>query len=161
MEYETLYHIDAYQIQEYQQNRYPLLFVDQIERAVPGAEAEGYKNFTYNEWYFPAHFEDEPNVPGFIQIETLTQVFLMTFLTIPEYRGMKTGFVEVRSAKFKKKIVPGMRLEIKAKLDHFRRGIARGRSVGFIDGEVACEAELVITIPDILNQYKPIQTASD
>lgn len=74
---------------KYQQNRYPCFFVDKIVEAVPGEYAKGYKNFTYNEWFFPAHFEDEPNVPGFVQIETLTQVFLMTFLTFPENKGKK------------------------------------------------------------------------
>ena len=106
--------IDAFAIQEYQQNRYPLLFVDKITEAVPGVSAKGFKNFTYNEWFFPAHFEDEPNVPGFVQIETLTQVFLMTFLTLPEHKGKKTGFVAVKNARFRKKIVPGDRLDMEA-----------------------------------------------
>jgi len=42
-EMEKLTHIDAYEIQKYQQNRYPLLFVDEIEEAVPGESAKGYK----------------------------------------------------------------------------------------------------------------------
>ena len=84
---EKLTDLDAYAIQQYQQNRYPLLFVDWITEAVPGVSAKGYKNFTYNEWFFPAHFADEPNVPGFVQVECLTQVFLMSFLTIPAYKG--------------------------------------------------------------------------
>ena len=51
-----LKNIDAYEIQTYQQNRYPLLFVDMITDAVPGKYAKGYKNFSYNEWFFPVHF---------------------------------------------------------------------------------------------------------
>ena len=66
-------------IQECQQNRYPQLFIDSITDVVPGKSAKGFKNFTYNEWFFPAHFEGDPNVPGFVQIESLVQVFLMTF----------------------------------------------------------------------------------
>jgi 3-hydroxyacyl-[acyl-carrier-protein] dehydratase len=62
------------EIQKYQQNRYPCFFVDCIEEAIPGKSARGFKNFSYNEWFFPAHFEDEPNVPGFVQIETGTGV---------------------------------------------------------------------------------------
>ncbi len=152
---EKLTHIDAYAIQQYQQNRYPLLFVDEIEEAVPGQSARGYKNFTYNEWFFPAHFEDEPNVPGFVQIEALTQVFLMTFLTIPEYKGKKTGFIEVKS-RFRKKIVPGNRLDVEAELHRFRRGLAQGISKGYVKGELACQAELQIAIPDVMLQYRPV-----
>ena len=155
MEYKKVVNIDAFEIQQYQQNRYPLLFIDFVEVAIPGKSAKGHKNFSFNEWYFPAHFADEPNVPGFIQIEALTQMFLMTFLTIPENKGKKTGFVSIEDAKFKKKIIPGERLDIVSELSFYRRGLAKGRSTGFINGELACSIELTITIPDILNQFKP------
>ncbi len=147
--------LDAYQIQKYQWNRYPLLFVDKITEAVPGKYAKGYKNFTFNEWFFPAHFEDEPNVPGFVQIETLTQVFLMSFLTLPEYKGKKTGFVSVKNARFRKKIVPGDRLNVEATLDYFHRGLAKGKAVGYVCDEIACNMELEIAIPDVMNQFLP------
>jgi 3-hydroxyacyl-[acyl-carrier-protein] dehydratase len=150
-----LKNLDAYEIQQYQQNRYPCFFVDMIEEAIPGKSAKGYKNFTYNEWFFPAHFEDEPNVPGFVQIETLTQVFLMTFLTIPENKGKKTGFVSVKNANFKKKIIPGDRLDIIATLDSYRRGLAQGKAIGYVNGEIACTIELIITIPDIMREFRP------
>ena len=87
-----------------QQNRHPLLFVDKIVKAVPGKSAEGIKCFSYNEWFFPAHFEDEPNVPGFIQVECLVQVFIMTFLCMEEHRGRKTNFLSINNVKFKRMI---------------------------------------------------------
>lgn len=155
MSEKELVNLDAYEIQKYQQNRYPLLFIDYVEKAAPGKYAKGYKCFSYNEWYFPAHFPDEPNVPGFVQIEALTQMFLMTFLTIPGMEGKKTGFISVNEAKFKKKIIPGMKLEIEANLQSFKRGIAKGTSCGYVDGEPVCSAELVIAVPDVLEQYKP------
>lgn len=157
MEEEILKNLDAYAIQQYQQNRYPCLFIDFIEEAVPGKSAKGYKNFSFNEWFFPAHFPDEPNVPGFIQIEALTQLFLMTFLTLPGNKGKKTGFVSIENARFKKKIIPGNRLDIQAELKSYSRGLAKGASIGYINGEVACSAELVIAIPDILNQFRPVR----
>ncbi|MEE3003377.1 MAG: 3-hydroxyacyl-ACP dehydratase FabZ family protein [Pseudomonadota bacterium] len=147
--------LDAHAIQQYQQNRFPCLFVDFIEEAVPGKSAKGYKNFTFNEWYFPAHFEDEPVVPGFIQIEALTQVFLMTFLTFPEAKGKKTGFVSVKNANFKKKIIPGMRLDMIANLESYRRGLAKGNVTGKVCGEIACTIELVVTVPEIMIGFTP------
>ena len=157
MENAIIRNLDAYAIQQYQQNRYPLLFIDFVEEAIPGKSAKGHKNFSFNEWYFPAHFADEPNVPGFVQIEALTQLFLMTFLTLPGNKGKKTGFVSLENARFKKKIIPGDRLDIQAELKFYRRGLAKGNSVGYINGEVACSAELVIAIPDILNEFKPLR----
>ena len=157
MEEEILKNLDAYAIQQYQQNRYPCLFIDFIEEAVPGKSAKGYKNFSFNEWFFPAHFPDEPNVPGFIQVEALTQLFLMTFLTLPGNKGKKTGFVSIENARFKKKIIPGQKLEIRAELKSYSRGLAKGTSVGYVNGELACSAELIIAIPDILNQFRPVR----
>lgn len=155
MEEIVLKNLDAYQIQQYQQNRYPCFFLDVVEEAVPGKYAKGYKNWSYNEWFFPCHFADEPNVPGFIQVETLTQMFLMTFLTFPENKGKKTSFVQITNAKFRKKIVPGMRLDIVAELKSYRRGLAIGKSTGYIDGEEACSLELTVAIPDVMTQFRP------
>ena len=123
---EILKNLGPVEIQKYQQNRYPCFFIDMIEEAIPGKSAKGYKNFTYNEWFFPAHFEDEPNVPGFIQIETMAQVFLMTFLTLPGNKGKKAAAVTSK-AKFKQKIEPGHRLDIEAVLNSYTRGLAIGK----------------------------------
>ena len=76
-------------------------------------------------------------------------------LTIPEYKGKKTGFIEVKS-RFRKKIVPGDRLDVEAELHRFRRGLAQGISKGYVKGELACQAELQIAIPDVMLQYRPV-----
>lgn len=150
-----LQNLDATAIMQYQQNRYPLLFIDFVSEAIPGHSAKGRKNFTFNEWFFPAHFADEPSVPGFVQIESLTQMFLMTFLTLPGNKGKKTGFVSIENAHFKKKIVPGDRLDIEATLKSYRRGLAKGSAKGFVNGALACSADLVIVIPDVLEEFRP------
>jgi 3-hydroxyacyl-[acyl-carrier-protein] dehydratase len=143
------------EIMNYQQNRYPLLFVDEIIEVVPGKFARGKKAFSYNEWYFPAHFEGDPNVPGFVQIESLVQVFLMTFLTLDGYAGQKTSFVSLDNAKFKRKIIPGETLNIYAELENFKRGIAKGFAESDVNGEPAISASFTIAIPEILGRYSP------
>ena len=84
----------------------------------------------------------------------LVQVFLMTFLTIPENKGKKTAALNY-NVKYKKKLVPGMRVDIEANLKSYRRGLAIGSAVGYVDGEEAVSAEFLIGIPDVLNQFKP------
>jgi len=143
------------QIKEFQQNRHPLLFVDQITALEPGVSAKGLKTFSYNEWFFPAHFEDDPNVPGFIQVETLVQVFIMTFLTLDEWKGEKTNFIRIEEAVFKRKIIPGETLIVDARLNSFRRGIAQGESLGYVNGELTCSAKFLVAIPTYLNKFKP------
>jgi len=142
-------------IKKCQQNRYPLLFIDKIFDVVPGVSAKGVKCFSYNEWFFPAHFEDEPSVPGFVQVETLVQTFIMTFLSLDEHRGKKTNFISINNVKFRRMIVPGDQLIIHAKLDSFRRGIAKGYAESYVSGEMACRADFIVSLPDILSSFKP------
>ena len=142
-------------IKECQRNRHPLLFVDRIFDVIPGEKASGVKCFTYNEWFFPAHFDDEPNVLGFIQVETLVQTFIMSFLSKDELRGKKTNFLGINNVKFKRKIVPGETMTIHATLESFRRGIASGRAVSFVGDDPACSADFVVAVPDVLDQFKP------
>ena len=156
MDDNAITNLSPIEIQQYQQNRYPCFFLDFVEVVVPGKHARGHKNFTYNEWFFPAHFVDEPNVPGFVMVEALTQLFLMTFLTLPGNKGKKTGFVSIDKANFKRAVVPGDRLDIRAELISFRRGLARGTSSGYVAGNLACTVDLLIAVPDVLNSYKPV-----
>lgn len=143
------------EIKSCQQNRFPLLLVDKIFDIVPGRSAKGLKCFSYNEWFFPAHFEDEPSVPGFVQIETLVQTFIMTFLTLDEHKGKKTNFISIDNVKFRRMIVPGDQLIIHANLDSFRRGIAKGSAESFVDGAMACRADFIVSLPDVLSSFKP------
>ncbi len=142
-------------IQKYQKNRYPFLMVDYVSEVIPGEYAKGYKNFTYNEWFFPIHFDDDPVVPASIQIEMMAQMFLMTFQTLPGYENLKTSLVSVEKAYFKRKIVPGERVDIEAYLDNFRHGIAKGHVKACVGEVVTCGAHYVITLPNTVKNLLP------
>lgn len=142
------------EIQKYQANRYPWFFLDIIEEVVPGISAKGYKNFTYNEWFFPPHFEDNPIVPGFVLTESLVQMFIMTFLTLENNKGAIATDLS-SSSRFLLEVKPGDKLDIEAKLDSYKRGLAKGSSVGYIKGKIALKAEYIVSIPSIMNQFRP------
>ena len=150
-----LLEFDINGIKECQCNRHPLLFVDRVYDVAPEESAKGLKCFSYNEWFFPAHFKDDPNVPGFVQIETLVQTFIMTFLCKENLRGSKTNFLKVDNVTFKRKVIPGDTMIIHATLDSFRRGIASGSAKSYVGNELACSAKFVVAVPDILDNYKP------
>lgn len=152
---ETTLSFDINGIKACQRNRHPLLFIDRIYDVIPGEKASGVKCFTYNEWFFPAHFDDEPNVPGFIQVEALVQTFIMCFLSKEELRGKKTNFISMNNVKFKRKIIPGETLTIHATLQSFRRGLAMGSATSFVSDMPACSADFVVAVPDLLDQFKP------
>ena len=153
--FDPIYNIGAYDIQQYQQNRYPMFWLDVVEEVRPGEYARAKKNFTYNEWYFPVHFADEPNVPGFVQIEMLAQTFIMTFLSMPEHKGKKTAFLNLDNMRMRRKIVPGDTMIIEATLKKFSRGVAAGYVEGRVNGEFALSADIKIGLPDIMREYIP------
>ena len=55
----------------------------------------------------------------------------------------------------KKEVFPGERFEIKTQVTSWKRGICKGNGQGYTNGEIACEAEMVITIPEILESFLP------
>lgn len=147
--------LDINKSMEYHNCKYPVLMIDYIEEVLPGKYAKGYKNFSYNEWFFPGHFEDDPNVPSSIMLEALSQTMLMTFLTLPEYKKMHTACLKIDKVEFKRKIIPGERMDTSAELKTARGGVFSGIVEGYVKEELACKADYVIGIPDIIAKFVP------
>lgn len=146
--------LNCVELQQYQQNRYPYLMIDHVDEVIPGESANGFKNLTMNEWYFPAHFPGEPNMPGALQLEALAQMLTIAITTLPGMKGKTTRFISA-SLKFKKEIIPGDQLVLKTKVKSWKRGVLIGTGVGYIKDEVAVEADMIITVPDIFQQFVP------
>ena len=146
--------LNCLELQEYQPNRYPFLMIDHVDEVLPGKYARGYKNLTLNEWYFPVHFPDGPNMPGALQLEALAQMLTVAITTLPGLKGKVTHALQ-HTVRFKKEILPGKKFVIETEVLSWSRGICKGRGVATVDGEVACEADMLITIPEILEQFLP------
>jgi len=146
--------LNSLELLDYQPNRYPFLMIDCVTKVIPGKVANGYKNFTNNEWFFLIHFSGHPNVPGVIQLEALAQMLTVAITTLPGNKGRVTHAIS-HTVKFKREIVPGEKLEIETKVLSWKRGLCKGIGKGIVAGELACEAEMMITIPEILDQYIP------
>lgn len=151
---EAGFSLDCIELQRYQPNRYPFLLIDHVDRVVPGKLAKGYKNLTNNEWYFPQHFHGRPNMPGALQLEALAQMLTVAITTLPGLEG-KADRALSHVVRFRKEVVPGDKFVIETEVVSWKRGICRGRGVGYTNGEVACEADMTITIPEVLEQYLP------
>ena len=137
-------------ILEYQQNRYPMLFIDGITDCVPGKFAEGYKLFSYNEWYFHGFDTTSPKVWNVVQIEAMSQMFLMTFFLDGKMNGKIAVSNKFDNVQFLRRIEPGDRLDLYAELLSFSRGIARGKVKGFVDGLLACSMDCIIVVPEMM-----------
>jgi 3-hydroxyacyl-[acyl-carrier-protein] dehydratase len=146
--------LNCVQLLDYQPNRYPFLMIDHVEEVIPGKTAKGYKNLTNNEWYFPIHFPGGPNMPGALQLEALAQMLTVAITTLPGLKGKVTHALQ-HLVRFRKEVLPGEKLIIETQVLSWKRGICKGRGVAYTNSEVACEAEMLITIPEILEKYLP------
>lgn len=151
---EEVLSFDGFELQKYEPNRYPFLYIDRVTECVPGKYAKGYKNLTNNEWFFPKHYVDNPLMPAAIQTEALSQMMTIAFTTLPEVTDINVKGAEWK-AKFHREIHPGDRLDMDAVVKRLNRGVGTGCVKGYVDGELACEVEVTMVIPCIFNQYKP------
>lgn len=147
--------LNHFEIERIMKNRSPWLYLDMAVDVKPMESATSIKNFTYNEWFFPVHFPEDPNVPGFIQLETCLQAFFVTFLSNPELSGMETADALVNNVKFQRKVTPGECFVAKAQLKRYSRGIAIGSVQSFVNEEPACSLDVTVAIPSVLESFKP------
>ena len=132
--------LNSIELLEFQQNRYPYLYIDYVAEVIPGKSAKGHKNFTNNEWFFPVHFVGAPNVPGAIQMEALAQMLTVAITT---QDGLKGGVTHALShtVRYRKEVLPGDKFVIETEVLSWKRGICKGKGYGITNGEIACEAE--------------------
>jgi beta-hydroxyacyl-ACP dehydratase FabZ len=141
--------LDSVAIQKILPHRHPFLLVDRIIEFEPRTRIVGIKQVTVNEPFFEGHFPGVPVMPGVLQIEALAQVGAILALREFEEPNSKIPFFTgIESARFRRPVVPGdtLRLEVTA----LRVGpkIQRMRGVATVDGQVACETEILSVIID-------------
>ena len=154
-----MFSLNYKELLEYQQNRYPYLMIDYVDEVIPGVSAKGFKNLSNNEWFFPSHFPDAPNMPGALQLESLAQMLTIAITTLPGNKGKTTRFIS-SNLKFFKEIVPGDKMIIDTQVTFWKRGLFKGIGKAYTNDTIACEAEMVICIPDIFEKYLPKKVIS-
>ena len=141
------------EILEYQRNKDPYLMIDEVTEIVPGEYAIGYKDWKIDDWIFKVHWENDPNLPGMLQIESLVQLSALSILTLPNNKGKIVYLASADKLIFKKKIIPGNRLYLKTKLNSWNRGIGKCSGVGTVNDELACKAEFTLVLPEMIKNY--------
>ena len=146
--------LDLNGLHEYQQNRYPYLFIDIAEEVIPGKSAKGYKNLNDDDWWFEVHFPGDPNMPGALQIEPMVQLGALMVTTLPGNKGKVVYLISANNLKLMKKILPGDRLDIETELLSWKRGMGKCSGTGYVNGEKVCSIDFSIVMPHILEGYK-------
>lgn len=133
-------------IQKIIPHRYPFLLIDAVEEIEPGVSAIGYKNVTFNEYFFQGHFPEEPVMPGVLIIESMAQLGAVAILSTDKYKGKIAYFGGINKARFRKKVVPGDTLKLQIEIIKMKGPVGIGKAVATVKNEIVCEAELMFAI---------------
>jgi|SRR5690625_443980 len=134
------------QIKDIIPHRYPFLLVDKISDIETGKRVVGLKNVTINEPFFQGHFPEYAVMPGVLIVEALAQVGAIAVLGMEENEG-KLGFLAgIDKCRFKRQVRPGDQLKLEVEIIRMRGPIGKGKGIATVDGEVACEAEIMFAI---------------
>ena len=134
------------EIRRFLPHRYPLLLVDRVLECVPGESITAIKNVSVNEPHFTGHFPQQAIMPGVLIIEALAQVTgLLGFRTMSEDPSDDILYmlVGVDGVRFKRQVVPGDQLILKAKIERRSKVIWKFSCEATVNGELCTAANLL------------------
>ncbi len=134
------------EIRRFLPHRYPFLLIDRVLECVPGENLTAIKNVSVNEPFFTGHFPETPIMPGVLIIEALAQATgLLGFRTMSEEPSADLLYmlVGVDDIRFKRQVVPGDQLTLKAKLERRSKVIWKFSCEASVDGHVVTAANLL------------------
>ena len=140
------------EIKRYLPHRYPFLLVDRVIELTPGVHIKAIKNVSINEPFFQGHFPHYAVMPGVLIIEALAQTAALLSLKSTDQKADEKSVVYlagIDGARFKRPVVPGDTLTMTAKILLEKRGLVKFSVQAFVEGKLACEAELLCTMRTI------------
>lgn len=128
-------------------HRYPFLLVDRVLECEHGKTIRALKNVSINEPFFNGHFPQRPVMPGVLILEALAQAAgILAFVTagiVPD-EDSRFFFVGIDKARFRRPVMAGDQLILKAKFTRSMRGIWCFTTSAEVDGEEVCSAEMMV-----------------
>jgi 3-hydroxyacyl-[acyl-carrier-protein] dehydratase len=142
--------MDILEIQKLLPHRYPFLLVDRVTEVVPEVRLTAWKNVTINEPFFNGHFPGEPVMPGVLILEALAQASaILAYKSEGFDPSVKLSILMgIDGARFRKRVVPGDRLELVVEVIKHKGAIWKQRGTARVDGQKVAEAEFLATVVD-------------
>jgi 3-hydroxyacyl-[acyl-carrier-protein] dehydratase len=140
-------------------HRSPFLFLDEVTR-LDDDGARGTWRPDSSEPFWAGHFPGRPTLPGVLMVEALAQLGAYAVLaepvadldgSIPGAAGIATKlplFGGIDRARFRRSVAPGETLELEVTLGRRSARAGRGSGRASVDGETACEADLLFVLVD-------------
>ncbi len=129
-------------------HRPPFLFVDEIVEVVPGQSARGRWTLSGDEWFFTGHFPGRPTLPGVLMCESIAQVGAYAVLVNSASSDRLPLFGGLDKARFRRQVVPGDVLDIVVELGRMSSRAGKGSGKALVNGDVACECDLMFVLVD-------------
>ena len=127
-------------------HRYPMLLIDRVSAIELGSHICAYKNITFNEPCFTGHFPGKPIFPGVLILEAMAQAAgVLGFKTAGNTDDLYL-YAGVDSARFKRPVTPGDRLDLEVKFLKERRGIWKFTGVASVDSHEVCKATFLCAL---------------
>lgn len=134
------------EIKKFLPHRYPFLLVDRVLECTPGETLTAIKNVSVNEPFFIGHFPQIAIMPGVLIIEALAQATgILGFRTMSEKPrdDLLYMLVGVDDVRFKRQVIPGDQLTLKAQLEKRSRMIWKFTCEASVDGELVTTANML------------------
>ena len=123
------------------------MLVDGVEPRSGADRLSAFKLVSAGEEFFQGHFPGVPLMPGVLMLEALTQASTLMLLTRPGTSPVATVTLRgVGDVKFRRHVVPGDRLHLDVEVARERGPIVRIHASANVDGVLAMEAVLVMTV---------------
>jgi len=131
-------------------HRYPFLLLDRVLE-MDKQSIRAIKNVTINEPFFVGHFPGRPVMPGVMIVEAMAQAggfLVLSRVEEADRQGKLIFFTGIDRCRFRRPVVPGDQLVLEVEVVNIRSTFAKIRGRALVDGDVACEADLMSALAE-------------
>lgn len=127
-------------------HREPFILIDRITENESLVHTISEHDVRPDAFWVPGHFPGNPVMPGVLMVEAMAQTGAVNILTMPEYKGKIGYFSSIQDVKFKRKVVPGDTVVIKATYLSQRAIFFFFEGEAFVNNELVCSARFSVAV---------------